>query len=295
MWKNERVIRRCLAPLIERAAATHRHDGSPSTGPTTIMSLAIKAYVDDFQPAKGSPDRVDPDFVDIAIAQFKIFILAGHDTTSASLCFAYYMLDMHPEALETVRREHDEVLGKDPSRAREMLSANPQLLNQLPYTAAVIKESMRLFPPVAGGRQGTEDFFLTHPDTGARYPTAGTLIMSCHMSMHHSAAFWPRPDEFVPGRWLAREGEALHVRNKNAFRPFELGPRRCIGQELAQLEMRAILAMTVREFDIHAVYGSGDPEYRGHKCYPSSEPGKIAVGHPAKGLPVTVTRRAVSV
>lgn len=288
--RNNRTMRDYLAPMIERAAAAHGEDENSSNGPKTIMSLAIKAYLNENQSAKRA-GGVDSTFVEIAIAQIKIFILAGHDTTSATLSFAYHLLNKHPETLEKIRSEHDEILGKDTGKAGEVIGANPQTLNQLPYTAAVIKETLRLFPPAAAVRLGSETLFLTHPDTGVRYPTKDMMLFSCHMAVHRNEQIWPRPHDFVPERWLAREGEPLHVR-KNAFRPFELGPRNCIGQELAVLELKAILAMTIREFDIQSMYNEDDPEWHADKCFPVSNPGEFATGHPAKSLPVKVTRRS---
>lgn len=160
---------------------------------------------------------MDPAFVETAVSQIKIFMLAGHDTTGSTLCFIYHLLNKNKVALEAIRAEHDEVLGSDPAAARARLSENPQLLNQLPFTAAVIKETLRLFPPVGTVRQGFEDFFLTHPDTGLRYPTKGMMLFACSIAEHRSERFWPRPHEFVPERWFAKEGEPLYVR-KNAFR-----------------------------------------------------------------------------
>ncbi|KAF3766155.1 cytochrome P450 [Cryphonectria parasitica EP155] len=298
--KNNRVMQEFLGPLIQEAVIKHNNNQDSGSSaekeePKTIMSLAVKAYANEAQqtPAKGTTPQVDATFVDFAIAQFKIFILAGHDTTSSALSFAYHLLGKHPAALRAIRTEHDSVLGRDPSQARAALAANPQLLNQLPYTSAVIKESLRLFPPVATVRMGSDDFFLVHPETGQRFPTTEMMLLSCHIAAHRDPDFWPRPDEFVPERWLAREGDALHVR-KNAFRPFELGPRGCIGQELAQLELRAILAMTIREFEIRSVYAENDPEWMGDKCYPCCVPGEFSTGHPRKSLPVRVTRRVCS-
>lgn len=282
-------MRNYLTPLIESAAAAQGQDQNSSNGPKTIMSLAIKAYHNDTKLIEGITG-VNPEFVEVAIAQFKIFILAGHDTTSAALCFAYHLLNKHPKALEIIRREHDEVFGKDPSQARDAIANSPQLLNQLPWTAAVIKEALRLYPPVSSVRSGSENFFLIHPDTGTRYPTKDLMLFSCHMPLHRNEQVWPRAHDFVPERWLAQEGEPLHVR-KNAFRPFELGLRNCIGQELAMLEIKAVLAMTIREFDIQSVYSDDDPQWLGDHCYPTSEPGEFATGHPAKSMPVRVTKR----
>lgn len=218
LWNNNRIMKNYVKPRIERGVAEHAQSKGDSTGPKTILSLAIKSYVNEVQGISGIAE-VDPAFVETAVSQVKIFMLAGHDTTGSTLCFIYHLLNRNKRALEAIRAEHDEVLGKDKSAVRARLSENPQLLNQLPFTATVIKETLRLFPPVGTVRQGSEDFFLTHPDTGMRYPTKGMMLFACSIAEQRTEKFWPRPNDFVPERWFAREGEPLHVR-KNAFREF---------------------------------------------------------------------------
>jgi cytochrome P450 len=294
MWNNNRIMKNYLLPHLSRTISEY---GSVE-GYKTITSLAVKAYLKD---VKQSSSSVDVEFVNIAIAQLKMFIFAGHDTTASAISFAYHLLWTNQEKLARLRAEHDAVLGPDPAQTVALIKASPQLLNKLPYTAAVIKETLRLFPPVGTVRQGRQDFFLIHPDTGVRYPTEGFMLFGCSIAEQRDAAFWPRPDDFLPERWLVATGEgnggggntssdAMRVR-KNAFRPFELGPRNCIGQELAQLELRAILALTVRELDVQSAYAENGPRVFNDLAYQTLAPGEVTA-HPAKGMPVTVKIRS---
>jgi cytochrome P450 len=73
------------------------------------------------------------------IDQMKTFMFAGHDTTSSTICYIYYMLSLHPEKLDKVLREHDKFFSRDNSLAAGQLKANPNLLSDLPYTVAVIR------------------------------------------------------------------------------------------------------------------------------------------------------------
>lgn len=280
-----------LAPLIEDAAV--QFDRGLAAGPMTINQLATKAYRTEVQqePAAGAAaektPRIDARFMEIAIAQLKIFIFAGHDTTASTLSFAYSRLYRDDNVLARIRAEHDKVLGSDRSQALARLTENPNLLNQIPYTAAVVKETLRLYPPAATVREG--DHLLTHPDTGKVYPLTGFMSWSTSWVTHRLPEYFPRPMEFLPERWLAREGEPLHP-PKNAYRPFELGPRNCIGQELAQLEIRAILAMTVRDLDFEPAYSADAPEVWGEKAYQSMGFGDVT-GHVKSGFPVRVHER----
>jgi len=284
-WNNNRIMKNFFQPHIERSIARH---GTPIKGPQTITDLAIKSYVTEVEPVSQS-SNANARFINQTIEHLKMFIFAGHDTTASTLSFAFHLLHTNPATLATLRAEHDAVFGTNPSTASATITASPQLLNQLPYTSAVIKETLRLFPPVGTVRRGSASFYLTHPETGTRYATDGLMLYGCSMAEHRLDAFWPRAAEFVPERWLARDGEPLHVR-KNAFRPFELGPRNCIGQELAQLELRVILAMTIREVDVCSVYPADGAMVLGEPAYQCLVPGTLT-GHSKGLMPVTVQLR----
>ncbi|KAK3940256.1 cytochrome P450 [Diplogelasinospora grovesii] len=305
MWNNNRIMRNYLMPFIQQGITDYARSRGEEAGPKTINSLATKAYLNEFKPTSpsgggggGGAHVIDSHFIDMALSQLKIFIFAGHDTTATTLSFAYHLLYKNPDKLAILRAEHDDVFGPDPTTAEGQLSSNPQLLNSLPYTQAVIKETLRMFPPVGSVREGQRGFFLTHPDTKTRYPTEGWMLFSNSFSMQRSEEIWPRADEFLPERWLNNtttatpedNGSGLRSRYKNAYRPFELGPRNCIGQELAQLEMRAILVLTVRELDVESAYPDNAPELFGDKAYQVMVPKQIT-GHPKDGMPVRVRVR----
>ncbi|KAF5560789.1 sterigmatocystin biosynthesis protein [Fusarium phyllophilum] len=129
-------------------------------------------------------------------------------------------------------------------------------------------------------------FFLRHPETGQQHPTDGFILFSASKAIHRNPKFWSEPDKFIPERWLDP------VVHKNAFRPFELGPRGCIGQELALTELRLLLAMTVRELEIVPAYKEKDEILLGYQAYQAQMPGELTA-HPSKGMPVTVRLRKV--
>jgi cytochrome P450 len=278
MWYNNRVMKDYLTPLIQERLMESKED----SGPKTILSLAISAHTQGSFTSK-APDSI---FMNILLANLKIFMLAGHDTTASILSYVYYVLSTNPAVRDAMRHEHDGVFGSNPAAAKEKILAAPTLLNKLPYTMAVIKETLRLFPPFGTIRAGSTQFFLTHPDTGKHYPTEGWMVFGCSATTHRLEAFWPEPNRCIPERWLVPEGDPLHPR-KNAFRPFELGPRNCIGQEMAMLELRMILAMTVRDFDIDAKFPPDSPRVLGEIAYQTMQAGQLSA-YPKDGMPVTV-------
>ncbi len=220
----------------------------------TVMDLALDRFLDE-RPRSHDPRSMDPEFKRFAISQMKVFILAGHDTTSSTLCHIFYLLSCNPSALERVRAEHNDVFGTDLTTASAKIRDSPHALNRLSYTLAVIKESLRLFPVASSTRDGESGFFLSHD--GHQYPTEGCTVWCTHQAMHREPLYWPQSDSFVPDRWMVSDDDPLHP-VKDAWRPFEWGPRNCIGQELALLEMKVVLVMTLRPFDIMAAYDLWD-------------------------------------
>ncbi|KAK3323730.1 cytochrome P450 [Cercophora scortea] len=295
MWLHNRTMKNYFMPLIEQSIAEHSSSSqadttNTTTGPKTIISLATKAYLSDPALDAKKSTQIDAEFLNVLISQLKIFMFAGHDTTATTLSFAYHLLHTNPSTLAALRAEHTSVFGPDPSTASSQIALNPALLNSLPYTLSVIKETLRLFPPVGSVREGQTNLFLTSPSTGTRYPTAGWMLFSCSFASQRWDAVWPRAGEFVPERWLVRdESDPLHVR-KNAFRPFELGPRNCIGQELALLELKAIMVLTLREMEFESCYGEGAKKVEGDVAYQVKEAGQVT-GHPKGGMPMRVRLR----
>lgn len=225
----------------------------------SVIDLALLAYLKG-NPNTSSSEGIDPVFKEIAMNQMKLFLFSGHDTTSSTVCYVLYLISIHPLILSRVRTEHDNVLGPSPSQAAARISEDPYLLNQLPYTTAVIKESMRLFPAASTTRRGEPGFKIVDPRNGLRYPAdPSTLIWLVSHACQRDPAFWPRADEFLPERWMTREGEELFPQY-GAWRPFELGPRACIGRERSMIELKIVLCLVARSFELSVAYKEVDAE-----------------------------------
>ncbi|KAI0129584.1 cytochrome P450 [Xylariales sp. AK1849] len=286
-WTYNRAIRKALAPYIQDAA--QNHEGMD--GPKTVVSLAVKSYVSEGHAHSGR-GAISTEFVDSVVKNIKMFLFAGHDTTATTLASTFSALSRHPEKIAKLRQEHDAVLGSDPTKAAERITADPTVLNQLPYTLAVIKETLRLYPPVGGTiRQAPEGFMLTNPQSGKRYPVHGFMLHSSTSTLGRCAEYWPEHDKFIPERFMAKEEtDPLHP-VKNALQPFGLGPRNCIGQELVTLEIRLILALTIREYDIEEMYPEDAPTWFGDNAYQVAVPEHVVTAHIKDGLPVKIKAR----
>ncbi|KAJ0366827.1 hypothetical protein COL26b_011495 [Colletotrichum chrysophilum] len=156
-------------------------------------------------------------------SQMRFLLLAGYDTTGSTITYVLHILSQHPEVLSRVRQEHDEVLGSNVSRAAQQLKENPHLVNRVPYTTAVIKETLRMYPPTSTLRNGKPGFDLYDreiPGSTVRYPTEGCIVFGNHHGLHHNPRYWKEPDTFLPERFLTAPGDpsGLHPL-QDAWRP----------------------------------------------------------------------------
>jgi cytochrome P450 len=170
----------------------------------------------------------------------------GLSTNYPIRSWLFYDIRKEPKVLDRLRAEHDEALGSDPTMAARVISQDPHKLNSLRYTAAVIKESLRLHPLASTHRQGSHDFNFVYGRT--TYSTYGCLIHTNPSVLHLRPDLWPRVTEFLPQRFLVGKEDPLYP-VRNAWRAFELGNTRCIGEELAMMEMKLALVLTLRELD----------------------------------------------
>ncbi|MCJ1261444.1 hypothetical protein MMC22_001308 [Lobaria immixta] len=284
-YYNTRQMNKSLSQQLDGRFATYQNQNSRPT--KSVVDLAFESYIAEepnFKLKKG----MDATFKDYAISQTKLFLFSGHDTTSSSICYIFYVLSVHKSVLQRVRDEHDKVLGFSKAQRVKKLDETPHLLNQLPYTLAVIKETMRLFPVVSSTRAGVPGLKVV--DTHGRYfPTDGFLVWSVSQALHRDPAWWPQPDTFLPDRWLADPGDPLHP-VKGAWRPFEYGPRSCIGQELAMMEMKIVMILALHQFDIEVAYHELDQQnpQHGKNAVQGERAYQVQLAQPSGDLPCRI-------
>jgi cytochrome P450 len=159
--------------------------------------------------------------------------LAGQETTALALSWTWYLLGQNPDAAKRVYQEVDQVLqGRTPTIDD---------LPQLKETESMLLESMRLYPPAfIVGREALVDTEV------AGYPCPrGTTILMPETVVHRDPRYFDRPDEFIPERWRNDFEKSLpHC----AYFPFGAGPRICIGNTFAMMEMTLVLAMIAQRY-----------------------------------------------
>ncbi|KAI4204793.1 MAG: hypothetical protein LQ350_000859 [Teloschistes chrysophthalmus] len=290
---NSRIMTNYLDDLLEKRFAARGQEEKAKTSKRNkpVIDLALDAYLD--ETSQSGVSGLPVAFKRSAIDQFKTFLFAGHDTTSSTACYIVHMLAKNPEALRKLFQEHDEVYGTDTAKTAQAITDDPHSLNRLPYTMAVIREVLRLRPPVSSVREGELDMYVEFD--GQRYPTEHMMVWPVSYAMHRSPDLWVKAEEFIPERFLAKEGEPLFP-IKGAWRPFEFGPRNCIGQELAYIELKIFMILTLRDFDIRTAYNEQDKIDGRDRSTHTQEGDRayqilVATAKPALGYPAKVYKR----
>lgn len=140
-WNSARRMDAYIGKIVDERYSMRATDTETSRRRKPALDLAVDEYAQQQRELGIGPrgDGVDKMFKQIATDQMKTFIFAGHDTSSSTISYVYYLLNLHPNALAKVREEHDKVFGKDTSSAANLLKQDPALINKLPYTLAIIK------------------------------------------------------------------------------------------------------------------------------------------------------------
>jgi cytochrome P450 len=264
-WRRYRLgnqVDRHLEAMIraKHAEQQQQQQQAGKAKPRDILSLSLQ----------GS-EQLTPSLLVETRDQIKTFLFAGHDTTGILLAWLFYELSRSPRVLKAVRDELDELFGpdSDPAAVREKLLGpnGEELIHRMSYTTAVIKETLRLYPPAGTARMSPPGTGLTvrTPD-GQSFCLDGTIIYNCATIIQRDrAVFGDTANDFVPERWLGDKSGIMSAGSQDdaeqrgdagdrkfppgAWRPFERGPRNCIGQDLATIEARVIVAAVARRYD----------------------------------------------
>jgi len=169
---------------------------------------------------------------DLIRDQILTMLIAGHDTSTALLAWTLHLLSAHPDVMGRAVAEVDAVLGHDAPTAANV--------EQLEYLDAVIKEALRLYPPIhVGNRIVMDDTVIAGYEI-----SAGTRLMASIYLTHRDERYWDAPAEFRPARF-AREAERPAA---FTYVPFGGGPRVCIGATFAQVEAKVVLGRILQRF-----------------------------------------------
>lgn len=213
---------RAIATLRAAVATILRERRASGAAPADLVQRLMSARDPETGRAMNERQLVD---------NLLTFYLAGHETTARALAWTLYLLARSPRWSAALEDEVALVTGG--------AEVAPEHIERLVCVQQVLKESMRLYPPVPLiSRQAVAEVRL-----GARRVRAGTSVVIPIYALHRHAKRWIDPDAFDPTRFAAEREAALP---RHQYMPFGAGPRSCIGSAFAMIEATAILATLVR-------------------------------------------------
>jgi len=225
-------LRRSLLKNMRTNAATLRkkvleiirvyQDEEKQTSGQSLLHLILRAKDESQEHVFNEEEAID---------HITTFLGAGHETTAVALSWTIYLLAQHPEVLPKIQQELASVLeGRLPAS---------QDLSKLVYLEAVVKESLRLYPPAPT----TSRMVKTETTMNGYKIPAGTICVVSPYVMGRLPSLWDEPEVFRPERWLEKKKISSF-----AWLPFLVGNHACIGQRFAMLELVTILSIFLRHF-----------------------------------------------
>lgn len=227
-----RAARRLDAIVYQLIRQKREQNGGrdPDADRKGLLSMLLQVRDEDGRPLRDEQVR----------DEVMTLLLAGHETTAVTLSWTWYLLAQHPEVEVKLWAELRSVLqGRNP---------RPRDLPALPYTERVVKEAIRLYPPIwAMVRNPLNDCEIG----GYRVP-AGSAVFVSQWVMHRDARYYADPECFNPDRWVDERMKGIP---KFAYFPFGGGPRVCIGASFAMMESVLALATVAQRYQFRLAPG----------------------------------------
>ena len=248
--RRARAALQRLELLVERII--RQHEPVDSAGNESLLSLMTK------NPDGGALDRKR------TRDELMTLLLAGHETTAATLTWTWYLLALHPEVERRLHAELDDMLaGRRPTAAD---------LPKLVYTKMIVSEVLRLYPPVwLLPRQAIEADRL-----GQHVIPANSDALVCVYTIHRHPQFWEDAERFDPERFGP---DKAAERVAHSYLPFGAGPRTCLGSRFGLMEVMLVVAAIAQRFSLRL---AADQKV---------EPEASLTLHPRHGLPMSLHRR----
>ena len=217
--RSVRKVDEMIYPAIRARRATLDTDDAASD----VLSLMLRARDEDGEPM--SDQHVRDEVLTLYVA--------GHESTTFAIGWAFYALAQHPEVERRLHEEVDRELGDGLPTA--------ETIERLTYTEMLVRETLRLYPSVT---MTVKDIQENDEIAGYRVPGGAMALVSAQLTQRHPE-FWPDPDRFDPDRHAPGQLERQH---RFSWFPFSAGPHACLGAAFALHQMKIAISMIARRY-----------------------------------------------
>jgi cytochrome P450 len=237
-WRNRKAAKeirllidqsvRSRIEVMRAQLGSGKEDGMQEQG-RDLLDAMLDSRIAETDDRYGEAELVD---------QICMLFLAGHETSASALSWSLYLLALFPDAQEKAFQETRSVIGDRPPQYDD--------IGKMEYVRSVFREALRLYPPVGFfARESVEQTTLRD-----KFVRRGSTVVISPWLIHRHREYWQAPDDFNPERFGQEE---THNSLRNAYLPFGLGPRICIGAGFALQESSLILAELLKHFRIELV------------------------------------------
>ncbi|XP_037947318.1 probable cytochrome P450 4ad1 [Teleopsis dalmanni] len=254
-----RALKKSIKKIVEDRRAQLQNGKIKSTDNKPFVDVLLQAKLD------GRTLKNHEIFEEIST-----FIFTGHDPTASALSFTLYTLSRHPHVQQKVYNEQKSIFAQIEEAELRNVDVGTVHLDEMQYLELVIRETLRLYPSVPLiARTNRKSIDIN----GTKIAKRTTVIM-CLIAMGYNEKYFDNPCEFRPERFeRISTDEGIGI---EAFKsvPFSAGPRRCIAEKYAMLELKSILSKVVRNFEILPAKDNLPPGINDHSredCVPQSE------------------------
>ncbi|PGH00055.1 hypothetical protein AJ79_08326 [Helicocarpus griseus UAMH5409] len=270
-------IRSALQDALRRDKTVQRHNFV-----CLVDSLADK-YKEEFP---GRTEWDDDTLIQHIDTMTTLFLAADVSSMvltveSAQSPYVYCHIAQNPGVLTELRKEHDTVFPGDTQTTLKAIEQNPGKVKELPYTTAVIKESLRLRPPGISPTIAPKGHTVTY--NGIEHNLEGFMLYPNLFHLQANKAYMSSPHTYDPTRWLPSPSSEL----ADTWRPFQRGQHSCMGENMMTPGLVIALLLTVRDINVTLAYDEEDLELPQEHGGVAFMEGSFA-SKPNKGLPVTV-------
>ncbi|XP_037041330.1 cytochrome P450 4d2-like [Bradysia coprophila] len=224
---TKNIINRRRAQLIQELESNEKSDRMELGGKQALLDILLQSTTVDGKSLSNEDIREEVD----------TFTFEGHDTTTSGICFTLYLISRHPDVQNKIFAEIQDVFGSKTEKATY------RKLQDLKYLDMVIKEALRIFPPVPIiGRKIEEDLQL---HDGRIVPANSTFTINFFL-MFRDPKLHPNPLQFNPDRFMSDNAMDSFF----SYTPFSAGSRNCIGQKFAMLELKSSISKILRSYEL---------------------------------------------